>query len=376
MMKTYNNGLRYSTALGLTLLLYVLIDFALLLGYSVISIHIEPNVYLVSIVLAIVPCLLSFGIVFRREVFVRPVVKELFGFKPKDVFVWLAAMFSIIIIANIIGNAVYQQFYGVDIPVPPDTQDSLVSVQEFLYSIMLAPIVEEVTYRHLLYKPLKKVSTFLAIVVPAVLFAITHGNLFQVVYALPAGIFMGAARHKYGSLVFSVLIHALNNLSTIIISACARSENLILANVFTLVQLAIVVIGAVCLVVIIVNARKNKLQNDTPAPRVEAERVSVFGLSATLWIGGALLITACGFALLDGFGLVPFPRFQIAIAALCAVNAAFLVRGAVLKRRQSAELCAELCVELPAERPPKFKISPLLWLGIATTIVYTAYMYY
>jgi membrane protease YdiL (CAAX protease family) len=218
------------------------------------------------------------------------------------------------------------------------------------------------------------VNTTLAVLVPAVLFAVSHGNLFQCVYALPAGILMGVARVRYGSLVFSLFVHSLNNISTILISECLRSEG-ILSKIFGVIEAAIVVAGVVCLLGIIVKAlqRRRQRKSDEPQPpKEEPGRIFAFDLSVALWICAAFLIITCGFAISAGYGTETYPKFQIAMAAICAVNVILTIRNALHKRRQPAVLNTAQSTE----RTGKFKISPVLWLGIAAVIAYTAYIHF
>jgi membrane protease YdiL (CAAX protease family) len=288
--------------------------------------------------------------------------------------VWTLAIFAIIRLAVLIGNTAYGLVIGGEIPVPPHTQASFDSVPNFLYSILLAPLIEELAFRQFLYKPLKKVNITLAVLIPAVLFAVSHGNLFQCVYALPAGILMGIARARYGSLVFSLLVHSLNNISTILISECLRSEGL-LSKIFNVIEAAIVVAGAICLLGIIVKSlqRKRQKQIDEPQPpKEEPGRIFAFDLSVALWICAVFLIITCGFAISAGYGVETYPKFQIVMAAICAVNVVFTIRNALHKRR----LMAVSDTVQSTERTAKIKISPVLWLGIAGVIAYTAYIHF
>jgi membrane protease YdiL (CAAX protease family) len=218
------------------------------------------------------------------------------------------------------------------------------------------------------------VNTTLAVLVPAVLFAVSHGNLFQCVYALPAGILMGVARVRYGSLVFSLLVHSLNNISTILISECLRSEGL-LSKIFDVIEAAIVIAGAVCLLGIIVKALQRKRQkqiDELHPPKEEPGRIFAIDLSVALWICAAFFIITCGIAISSGYGAETYPKFQIAMAAICAVNVVFTIRNALHKRRQTEVTDTAQSTE----RTAKFKISPILWLGIAGVFAYTAYIYF
>ncbi len=85
------------------------------------------------------------------------------------------------------------------------------TVSMFLYGGIVAPIVEEVTYRGFVLRSLEKYGKVFAIVVSAVLFGVMHSNLPQSMFAFGVGLVLGYVAVEY-SIVWSIIIHAINNI--------------------------------------------------------------------------------------------------------------------------------------------------------------------
>ncbi|MEY8462162.1 CPBP family intramembrane glutamic endopeptidase [Streptococcus merionis] len=87
----------------------------------------------------------------------------------------------------------------------------------------IGPIVEEVVFRHIVQENLKShLSTWLIIILQAVLFACIHVHSFELaefIQVLPhfaSGLVFGVLKAKTGNLWFSILLHSLNNLGGLI----------------------------------------------------------------------------------------------------------------------------------------------------------------
>lgn len=83
----------------------------------------------------------------------------------------------------------------------------------FITMVILPPIVEELIFRHLFYERLVRFSTATAVYLVTILFAFSHGNIQQIVFALFAGFGFMIIRRYTGNVKFSVLVHTLVNLS-------------------------------------------------------------------------------------------------------------------------------------------------------------------
>ena len=83
------------------------------------------------------------------------------------------------------------------------------------YAVLLAPVIEEYVYRGVLLEGLRKYGERFAVVASAVIFGLAHGNLMQFLPAVLIGWFMGYVRIKTGSWGVCVLLHALNNVTSL-----------------------------------------------------------------------------------------------------------------------------------------------------------------
>ncbi len=86
------------------------------------------------------------------------------------------------------------------------------SVSLFVGAVVIAPIAEELLFRGLLLRLFEGYGERFAILLSAVLFALAHGNLFQMPYALVAGVLLGYTATLAGGLFFPLAFHFLYNL--------------------------------------------------------------------------------------------------------------------------------------------------------------------
>ena len=82
-----------------------------------------------------------------------------------------------------------------------------------LYSVLVAPISEELIFRGVTLRyAAKAMPFFLANIFQAFLFGLFHGNVVQGAYAFVVGLFCGYVCMKGGSIYLSILFHMLFNL--------------------------------------------------------------------------------------------------------------------------------------------------------------------
>ncbi len=115
----------------------------------------------------------------------------------------------------------------VTLPLFPNIYDSYMGVVDSLinnsiYMILcvciLAPIGEELIFRGLVFRTLKRAVPWqAALVIQAVLFGIYHLNLVQGIYTAVLGLCMGYLAYKYGSIIPGILLHIAINASSYLI---------------------------------------------------------------------------------------------------------------------------------------------------------------
>lgn len=103
-----------------------------------------------------------------------------------------------------------------------------------IYSVILAPITEEILFRGMVLKNLSVVNKKFAIIFSAVLFGLFHENFPQMITATLIGILLAYVAIKSNSILIPIGLHMLNNLSMEIIDAVPDStpKNIVLLVLF------------------------------------------------------------------------------------------------------------------------------------------------
>lgn len=87
------------------------------------------------------------------------------------------------------------------------------STMLILYTIILAPIVEETLFRGLIFRYARYALPFwLANIWQALLFGIMHMNFLQGIYAFVMGLFLGFICHRGRGIKYSIMVHIIFNL--------------------------------------------------------------------------------------------------------------------------------------------------------------------
>lgn len=82
-----------------------------------------------------------------------------------------------------------------------------------LASIILAPVVEEIAFRGLIFRGFRcSVSLLLAVILSSVCFGIWHRNLAQFCGTVPMGVILALLYYQTGKLRYAILCHSLSNL--------------------------------------------------------------------------------------------------------------------------------------------------------------------
>ncbi len=125
---------------------------------------------------------------------------------------------------------------------------------------VIPPLVEEFAVRGVVMQPLRKYGDKFAILASAFVFAVLHGNLIQAPFALIAGIGIGYAVCVTNSVWTGVLIHAANNLYSVIIEFMIEdiTDEAMLDNVYLISTIALYAVSIVGSVVFIVMSRRYK----------------------------------------------------------------------------------------------------------------------
>lgn len=108
---------------------------------------------------------------------------------------------------------------------------------------LITPITEEILFRGFMYDGIKLVSNkYVAIILTAMIFAITHGNIEQGIYALVVGLFFGYILEKYKNILYTIVIHCAMNGVVAIFQKDLENITEIKSQLFLLIIMIIVFI--------------------------------------------------------------------------------------------------------------------------------------
>jgi membrane protease YdiL (CAAX protease family) len=132
--------------------------------------------------------------------------------------------------------------------------------------IAISPaLLEEFAFRGVMMQSLRRYGDKFAIVATALVFALFHGNVVQMLFAFPVGLVLGYFAVSTGSIWTSVLIHFANNLnSVLLLTYSANAGEAAYQSIATIELIASLVLGVLALVIYAVLPGKQKL-----APRPE-----------------------------------------------------------------------------------------------------------
>lgn len=88
-----------------------------------------------------------------------------------------------------------------------------ITLDLLFYTVILAPIVEELVFRGLMFRFARRATTFVfATIWQAFFFGVAHFNWIQGIYAFTMALFLGFVVHRGRSIKYSILVHMLFNL--------------------------------------------------------------------------------------------------------------------------------------------------------------------
>lgn len=116
---------------------------------------------------------------------------------------------------------------------------------------LIAPIIEELFFRGLIFSLMSKLLPFVfANVVQAIVFGIYHGNVVQVVYAFILGMFIGYILFITGSIVYTIVLHMSINLTGMFI------DRIVPMDAALIVRMVIMIISFVIIYLLVKNLYK------------------------------------------------------------------------------------------------------------------------
>ena len=147
------------------------------------------------------------------------------------------------------------------------------------YTILAAPVIEEILYRGMILSVLSKYGKSPAVLLSALCFGLMHGNIPQGVGAFISGLLYAIVAVESGSIVPSIIMHSFNNLMaemTDITSALGVDKD------GTIVMSIIAVAGFIGFFVGCMNVNKLRFKEEQHALSIKQVRQTVFSNPMTL----------------------------------------------------------------------------------------------
>ena len=171
-----------------------------------------------------IPKLLAFGVLYKKY---RPLKRLDTQYENKSYYplIFIPAMFAFAIWGSNITtciNYILQLLFGageiqnVMEAIAPSSFSA--GVVTLIFTAFVAPIFEEIIYRHLLLRSLKPIGDTPAIIISALVFGLAHGNFDQFAYAFLSGIIFGLMAVRYDTIIPGMVLHLINNFFVTVIT--------------------------------------------------------------------------------------------------------------------------------------------------------------
>lgn len=159
------------------------------------------------------------------------------------------------------------------IPMPESAKEALIKTGAqigffaFFQTVFVAPIFEELIFRGIILEGLlTKHSPTKSIIISSLIFGIAHLGPAEIVFGLIMGCFSGWVYYKTRSVAYSIVIHAIANLTSILMRHFLISEsmrdNILLGIYGGITNLIIVVACSVLIVLICIYFLKREFKKD------------------------------------------------------------------------------------------------------------------
>lgn len=248
-----------------------------------------------SIVCMLLP-FLFFGKKMGKEAGVEDIVPVE---KPKDKVLFVLSIpigVAVCLLANYVVSfvLVFIEAFGVELSSPEISQPQGVSgfLLNVLRTVIVAGLVEEISFRGCMMQPLRKYGDGFAIAMSACAFGLMHGNLIQAPFALIVGIGLGYITIKTGSLVPAIIIHALNNFISTATSYLLNSsiDEELVTKIIVLFIGAIFAIGFVSSLIFVNRVRDSHSRSLGNCVLTVSEKVSAYIFNPTMIISILIML--------------------------------------------------------------------------------------
>lgn len=160
---------------------------------------------------------------------------------------------------------------------------------------ILAPIVEEITFRGIMINKISRYGDKVAIWISALAFGLFHLNLSQFFYATALGVIFGYVTVKTKRIRYSIILHMLINIiGSVVMPTLALSTNPALVMVAGLLVIFMIIVG----VIFFFKEKKHiVLENGTDIIEPSTRKKTIYGNGGML----AYIILCIGFIIITTF---------------------------------------------------------------------------
>lgn len=280
-------------------LLYIIFDFA-----GLTELYSSDPVYqsAVDIVLICISLPLPFYILGKRMKKISLVAEPLNLDKPYSAAktgLAVVAGVGLCMLSNIITSfiTVFMEAFNLhlkspDVEMPTGTAGIIISVVRL---VICAAMTEEIVMRGYVMGNLRAYGDKFAIIMSSVMFAAMHGNLVQAPFALIAGFALGYFSIKTGSLWTGIIIHALNNTISVVITYATEGLSEEKANMLAAILIyGLIFVGALAFILFRMITKDRPLTDNCRALSLK-EKCSAFILNPTMLLSFAYMLYITSF---------------------------------------------------------------------------------
>ncbi len=177
---------------------------------------------------------------------------------------------------------------------PPNDTVGYYFLNLFLLGVMPA-ICEELVFRGMIFQGLKeRFKPFTSVLLTALLFALMHQNIIQFIYPLILGFVLTVVMDKTNNLIYPMIIHFFNNVTTITLDFLIKSEKIFLGMAWWMYLLAFVIAFVTCAILFViykfylVKKPKNVVEQQGDAPL--SSNINVGKMPLTLVLGMVIAV--------------------------------------------------------------------------------------
>ena len=208
------------------LVLYVVVQFGLLIGVTAIYIGIgnEPNLISDFISEFQIYLVIILGLIFIPLLLIQYKKFNVKESKYKKFYLFIIFSMFLSIFYNIFGYYFDKHILGSNLY--GENSNVLLTI---ISTVLIGPIIEELMFRGYIYNSLKKeYSIKKSCIITSILFALCHFNFIQMIYTFLFSLILINVFEKYKSIKYPIFMHMVSNLTTTFITMFIIKDYLVI----------------------------------------------------------------------------------------------------------------------------------------------------